>query len=158
MLLSPPAGVEWSPLSEAMLFSAARVEHLERTIRPALDAGVWVVCDRFADSTRAYQTALHPDLMDQVMALETLAVGAARPDLTLVLDLSYEAAMSRLKQRGAAPDVIESRGRDFHTAVRQGFLDIAASEPTRCAVIDASQDAVTVAVDALAVVDRRLAG
>lgn len=153
ILLSPPAGVDWAPLAEAMLFSAARVEHLEKTIRPALESGAWVLCDRFADSTRAYQTALHPDLRERVLELEAITVGRTRPELTLVLDLSYDAAMERLKHRGAAPDAIESRGRDFHDNVRKAFLEIAAREPHRCVVLDASRDVASLAREALAVID-----
>ncbi len=155
-LLTPPEGVEWSPLAEAMLFSAARVEHLERTIRPALAEGKWVLSDRFADSTRAYQTAMHPHLEGAVMALEGLTVGVTRPDLTLVLDLPYEAAMARLKSRGATPDAIESRSQAFHAAVRQTFLAIAAAEPGRCAVLDASLSPEALADNAIAVATDRL--
>jgi len=155
-LLSPPAGVEWSPLAEAMLFSAARVEHLEKTIRPALADGSWVVCDRFADSTRAYQTALYPVLQDTVLALERITIGETRPNLTLILDLPYDDAMKRLEARGAAPDVMESRSRDFHETVRRSFLQIAEAEPERCAVLDASLPPEHLAAAALDVVAARL--
>ena len=155
-LLSPPPGVEWPPLAEAMLFSAARVEHLERAIRPALAGGAWVVCDRFADSTRAYQTALHPELRDVVLELERITVGGTRPDLTLVLDLPFEAALERLRLRGAAPDAMESRSQAFHEAVRQAFLKIAEAEPARCAVLDARLPAEQLAAAALDVVVSRL--
>lgn len=155
-LLSPPPGVEWPPLAEAMLFSAARVEHLERTIRPALAAGAWVVCDRFADSTRAYQTALHPDLRDVVLELERITVGDTRPDLTLVLDLPFAAALERLRLRGAAPDAMESRSPSFHETVRRSFLTIAEAEPVRCAVLDAGLPAEELAAAAVEVISARL--
>ena len=130
--------------AEAMMFSAARIDHLDKTIRPALTAGTWVICDRFADSTRAYQGALgKPGELDLALidALENVAVGRTRPDLTIILDIAPEEGLRRAGERagaGAATDRFEQEALAFHVAVRRRFLDIAAREPQRCAVIDAA--------------------
>lgn len=140
----------WDPVAEAMLHFAARREHLVRLIRPFLDAGGWVVCDRFADSTLAYQGA--QGLPREVWSgLAGLALERFAPDLTLVLDLPVEAGMARVGNRGAtrlgasradpaeAFDRYELMGRRFHDAVRETFLAIAAAEPGRCVVLDATR-------------------
>jgi len=139
----------WHPLTETLLFFAARREHLDRVILPALAAGRWVVCDRFADSTMAYQgygAELGPE---PIAALYDLVVGAIKPDLTLILDLPLAVARRRLKRRAGASDRFERRRRAFHERVRAGFLAIAAHEPKRCSVIDATQpaDAVAAAIE-----------
>ena len=126
----------WDPVAEAMLHFAARREHLMKTIRPFLDAGGWVVCDRFADSTLAYQGA--QGLPREVWAqLAAVALGSFAPDATLVLDMAPEAGMARAAARSGA-DRYERMGLDFHARVRAGFLAIAAAEPGRCAVVDAA--------------------
>jgi dTMP kinase len=126
----------WDPVAEAMLHFAARREHLVKTIRPFLDAGGWVVCDRFADSTLAYQGA--QGLPREVWAqLAAVALGRFAPDATLVLDMAPEAGMARAAARSGA-DRYERMGLDFHARVRAGFLAIAAAEPGRCAVVDAA--------------------
>lgn len=126
----------WDPVAEAMLHFAARREHLVKTIRPFLDAGGWVVCDRFADSTLAYQGA--QGLPREVWAqLAAVALGSFAPDATLVLDMAPEAGMARAAARSGA-DRYERMGLDFHARVRAGFLAIAAAEPGRCAVVDAA--------------------
>ncbi len=142
ILLSGKAA-KYGPFAEALLFFLARDDHLEKTIRPALDDGVWVICDRFMDSTRAYQGAgggLSPDI---VSALETVIVGETVPDLTLILDLPPEKGLQRvrgrLQQSGGQVDRFEDMALAFHRRLRQGFLDIAAREPERCVVIDADQ-------------------
>jgi dTMP kinase len=138
---------DFSPAGQALLFAAARVDHLDKTILPALASGAWVVSDRFADSTRAYQGAagnLPPEL---IASLERLTVGLNQPDLTLILDLSPEIGLKRAAERrqtGLA-DRFESEGLPFHQTLRRAFLAIAAAEPGRCVVIDADQ-----AVDAVA--------
>jgi dTMP kinase len=127
----------WDPLAEAMLHFAARREHVASSLEPALAAGIWVVCDRFADSTLAYQGAgqgLSRAVWEQLC---DLALGALRPDLTLVLDLPTERGMGRALSRGDA-NRYEMQGADFHGRVRAAFLDIAAREPGRCAVLDAA--------------------
>ena len=126
----------WDPVAEAMLHFAARREHLVKTIRPFLDAGGWVVCDRFADSTLAYQGA--QGLPREVWAqLAAVALGSFAPDATLVLDMAPEAGMARAAARSGA-DRYERMGLDFHARVRAGFLAIAAAAPGRCAVVDAA--------------------
>lgn len=128
------------PVAEAMLMFAARREHLVTTIRPALAAGMWVICDRFADSTRAYQ--VHGQGVSGAVfgALASMALEGFRPDLTLILDLPPQIGMARAAGRGVAADRFERLGLDFHARVRAGFLTIAAAEPDRCAVIDATAD------------------
>jgi len=137
------------PLAEATLFAAARADHLDVTIRPALARGAWVICDRFADSTRAYQGAqggIDGRLLD---ALETATVGETRPDLTLLLDVPAEEGLARAATRsGVGADRFESEGLSFHRNLRAAFLDIATREPERCVVIDgrAAPDIVAEAV------------
>jgi dTMP kinase len=138
----------WDPVAEAMMMFAARREHVAKVIRPFLDAGGWVVCDRFADSTLAYQGA--QGLPREVWSrLAEVALEGFAPDLTLVLDLQPEAGMARAAARSGA-DRYERMGTDFHAAVREGFLAIAAAEPSRCVLLDAAQgpDAVEVAIRA----------
>ncbi len=127
----------WDPLSEALLHYAARHEHLVRTVRPALDSGKWVVCDRFADSTMAYQGYGHGLGRQPVEALYALVVGKTAPDLTLILDLPVDEGLKRASRSAGIEDRYERMGRDFHERLRQGFLDIAGREPERCAIIDA---------------------
>ncbi|MFN3890373.1 MAG: dTMP kinase [Beijerinckiaceae bacterium] len=126
------------PAAEAIMFSAARIDHLDRTIRPALARGDWVICDRFADSTRAYQGALgnlDPRFMRE---LERVTVAGSTPDLTLVIDVPAEVGLSRARARSASADRFEAEAQSFHEALRRAFLDIAAAEPGRCAVVDGS--------------------
>lgn len=147
------------PTAEAVLFSAARIDHLDRTIRPALAAGTFVVCDRFADSTRAYQGALGNVDPRLIRALERVTIGETRPDLTLVLDLPAEVGHARAaRRRSGAPDRFEAEALDFHKALRRSFLDIAAAEPDRCAVIDATGSPDEVAAAIWAAVETRLLG
>lgn len=127
----------WCPQTEVLLFAAARSEHLTRLIRPALAAGQWVITDRFADSTRAYQGAaqgVDPAFID---AVSSLVVGRDWPDLTLILDVDVDTGLARARQRGGAEDRYERFNRDFHERLRQAYLDIAALEPLRCTLIDA---------------------
>ncbi|KQP37671.1 dTMP kinase [Methylobacterium sp. Leaf106] len=141
------------PFAEALLFSAARIDHLDTLIRPALARGETVLCDRFSDSTRAYQGAaggLDPALLS---ALERVVVGDMTPDLTLILDLDPAIGLARAKARagaGEAADRFEAEALGFHTRLRQAFLAIAAMEPERCVVIDAGlpPDAVEEAIAA----------
>jgi dTMP kinase len=130
------------PKAEAILFAAARIDHIDHTIAPALAAGRWVVCDRFADSTRAYQGTLGGLDPGFLRALERVTVGETRPDLTLILDLPAEVGLARAAARrgsGRAGDRFEAEGLAFHEALRKAYLAIAASEPERCLVVDASQ-------------------
>lgn len=130
----------WSPMTEAMLMFAARNDHLENTIRPALDRGEWVVCDRFADSSRAYQGAGGGVPDSFIEALDQGVVGATQPDLTLVFDLPVEVGLERAFGRGLFETRFESKGLEFHQRLRQRFLQIAREHPERCVVIDADGD------------------
>lgn len=126
----------WSAETETLLFTAARRDHLERTILPALAAGATVLCDRFADSTRVYQGAARADLRGVVDALHRLMIGR-EPDLTLILDLDPAEALSRGLARGGAEDRFERLGAGFQARLREGFLALAAEFPDRCRVIRA---------------------
>ena len=134
LLLSGEAS--FAPQAEALLHFAARADHVARTIRPALEAGLWVICDRFSDSTMAYQGH------GQGAPLETMATLAELvglvPDLTLVLDVSEPVAAARLRARGAQPDHYERLNVAFHARVRAGFRAIASAEPARCRLIAAN--------------------
>jgi dTMP kinase len=146
----------WDPIAETLLVYAARRDHLRRTVWPALDRGAIVICDRFIDSTMAYQgfgRGVGPELVDRV---RQVAIGDFQPDLTLVLDLAVEAGLTRALSRGGAETRFESFDADFHQRVRDGFLQIAAREP-RCVVIDANASVEAVASRIQQVVRERLA-
>ena len=138
------AADRWSPVSETLLMYAARADHLERLIRPALAGGAWVVCDRFYDSTRASQGAGGGAPTALIDLLQAEVAGADRPDLTLVLDVEVELGLQRAVGRDAL-DRFESMDRGFHERLREGFLAIARAEPDRCAVVPAAGDPETVA-------------
>jgi len=129
------------PKAEAILFSAARIDHIDALIAPALAAGKWVVCDRFLDSTRAYQGLLGRLDPGFLAALERVTLGDLLPDLTLILDLPAEVGRFRAKARRGTgvPDRFEQEGLSFHQNLRAAYLAIAAAEPGRCVVIDASR-------------------
>jgi dTMP kinase len=147
----------WSPVTETLLMYAARRDHLERTIAPALAAGAWVVSDRFADSTRAYQGAGGGAPASLIQTLERHVLGETRPDLTLILDLPADVGMARTVARNHDETRFEAKGAAFHQRLRDGFLAIARVEADRCAVIDASQDVDAVEVAIWAAVEARLA-
>lgn len=128
----------WDGLSEALLHFAARRAHLVDTLRPALDAGRWVVSDRFADSTMAYQGYGHRLGRQAIETLAALTLEGLAPDLTLVLDLPVETGLARAGDRPGAETRYERMDRAFHERVRAGFRDIAEREPGRCVVIDAA--------------------
>ena len=130
----------WSPLTEALLMNAARRDHLERVIIPALAAGKVVVCDRFADSTRAYQGAAGGVSPEIIARLEAIVVGDVRPDLTLILDLPLSTGLARAHARTSDESRFEAKGEAFHQHLRQAFLDIAHEDPRRCVVINAEGD------------------
>lgn len=136
------------PDAEAMLFAAARDDHVQCTVRPALAAGRWVISDRFADSTRVYQGVLGEVDKPLIRALERLAVGDTRPDLTFVLDLAPEAGLARAARRrgGAAADRFEHEALQFHARLREAYRELAAAEPARCVLVDASGSPEGVAV------------
>jgi dTMP kinase len=147
----------WSPITETLLMYAARRDHIERTIAPALAAGDWVVSDRFADSTRAYQGAGGGAPGSLIQALERYVLGETRPDLTLILDLPVETGLARAAARAHAETRFEAKGEAFHQRLREGFLAIARVERDRCAVIDAAQDIDAVEAAVWAAVEARLA-
>ena len=127
----------WTPKSEALLNYAARAEHLRQTIHPALQSGKWVLCDRFADSTTAYQGYGHGLGSDWVGALHQLIVGDLQPDLTIILDIPVQTGLKRAAIRGGV-DRYERMDVQFHERLRNGFLEIAERQPERCTVVDAT--------------------
>lgn len=147
--------IAWSLPAETLLHFAARAEHVARTIGPALDAGGIVVCDRFADSTMAYQGYAQGGDRKTIATLTDLL--GLRPDLTLVLDLDVPAGLARLAARGTAADRYERLGEAFFARVRDGFLAIAAADPARCVLIAADAPVDAVAARIFAAVQERLA-
>jgi dTMP kinase len=148
------------PFAEALLFTAARIDHLDKTIKPALEKGVHVLCDRFADSTRAYQGSsgtIDPGLITR---LESIALKGTRPDLTFILDLPAEIGLARAGERqaskGEGSDRFEEEDNSFHQALRQAFLAIAQADPKRCVVVNADQPAEEVEAAIWAAVRERL--
>lgn len=138
----------WDGTTEALLHFAARREHLRSAVWPALKKGTWVISDRFADSTMAYQGCGHGADHGMLHTLYGIAVGKFRPDLTLVLDLPVEMGLARAAARRGSETRYESLPIEFHERVRAGFLDIAAADPERCVVIDATRsiDAIATAI------------
>ena len=133
------AADRWSATTETLLMYAARRDHIERVIRPALARGAWVICDRFADSTRAYQGAAGGTPAGLIETLERHVLGDVRPDLTLVFDLPPEIGLSRAEARAGSEMRFESKGEDFHRRLREAFLAIAEAEPRRCVLIQATE-------------------
>ena len=146
----------WSAITETLLMYAARRDHLERVISPALDRGAWVVCDRFYDSTRAYQGAGGGAPSDMIVALEAAVVGEVKPDLTLILDMPVAAGLARAAGRGQGEARFEAKGAEFHERLRVAFLEIARREPERCVVLAADVGIVALAAEIWAAVDARL--
>lgn len=147
-LLVTGAVGRWSADAEALLNYAARDSHLRETIRPALTRGDLVLCDRFMDSSRAYQGHAGGGDMALIDMLERSIVGRTRPQLTIILDVEPEIGLERARGRGAsAEDRFEKKGLDFHRKLRAAFLQIAAQEPGRCRVIDSSRAYEAVAED-----------
>jgi dTMP kinase len=149
-----PLGAE----TEAVLFAAAREDHVKCAIEPALVAGKWVVCDRFADSTRVYQGALGKVDARFIKGLERVSIGDLVPDITLVLDLPVEEGLKRLASRrgNAKPDRFEAEDPDFHQKLRSAYLTLARQEPERCVVIDANRSIKKIAKDIWSVVESKL--
>jgi dTMP kinase len=148
---------ELGPDGEAVLFAAARADHVEKVIRPALRAGKWVLSDRFSDSTRVYQAKAESGVL---AALDRVAVGRTQPDLTIILDLAVEVGLARAARRmeaaGKKPDRFERDDIALHEARRAAFLAIAREEPQRCVIIDASQSEEATAHDVWQAVAARL--
>ncbi len=149
---------QFGPDGEALVFAAARIDHLDKTILPALERGAWVVCDRFANSTRAYQ-GVAGDLSPAFIArLEEVAVGPNRPDLTVILDIPAKIGLERAHARRGIEnaDRFEAEGLEFHETLRRAFLDIGAAEPERCVVVDALKSEEEVAEKIWSAVEERL--
>ena len=149
---------QFGPDGEALLFAAARIDHLDSKILPALARGAWVVCDRFADSTRAYQGVAGKLPPGFIARLEEVSIGPNMPNLTLILDLPAEAGLERAANRRGkkGADRFEAEGVAFHETLRQAFLAIAAAEPERCVVVDASRSEDEVAAAVWSAVEARL--
>ena len=144
----------WSAETEILLFTAARRDHLEKTIRPALAAGKTVICDRFADSTRVYQGATRGALRGAVDTLHDVMIGR-EPDQTFIIDMDPAVALSRGLARGSGEDRFEDMGLAFQETLRHGFLALAKANPDRCVLIDGNRDPVAVAAEiAVHVADR----
>src|SRR4249919_4237553 len=128
------------PDAETLLFAAARDDHVRTVIQPALSQGTWVLCDRFFDSTRAYQGRLGQVSPDILNAMQRVTIGNLKPDLTIILDIPVEAGLKRAAARRGAgePDRFESEDLQFHQGLRDAYRQIAAEDPQRCALIDAS--------------------
>jgi dTMP kinase len=135
------------PDAETLLFAAARDDHVRTVIQPALKQGIWVLCDRFSDSTRVYQGRLGQVAPAVLNAMERVTIGDLKPDLTVILDVPVEVGMRRAAKRrgGGAPDRFEAEDVKFHQELRDAYRQIAASEPQRCVLIDATADPGTVA-------------
>ena len=146
---------KWSPLSETLLILADRAAHLERVIRPALADGKYVVCDRFFDSTRAYQGIAGGLGLEVIHNLQQPVLGTTLPDVTLLLDIDPEKGLSRAQKRGG--DLrFESKTLAYHQTLRQAFLDFVKQEPERMVVIDADRDIEAVSTDIITVLGERL--
>lgn len=146
---------KWSAETELLLFTAARRDHLERTIQPALDRGAVVVCDRFADSTRIYQGITRGDLRAKVDALHRLMIGR-EPDLTFIIDMDPEIGLSRAKGRQGAEERFEDFGLDMQRAAREGFLALAREFAARCVVVDGNRPVDIVATDIAQIAEDRV--
>jgi len=144
----------WSAETELLLFNAARRDHLEKTIQPALDAGRTVICDRFADSTRVYQGATRGDLRATVDQLHALMIGR-EPDLTFIIDMDPAEALQRGLARKSGEDRFEDFGLGFQETLRHGFLSLAHSFPERCVVVDGGRDPAQIASEIAAHVAMR---
>ncbi len=142
-------------VTELLLFAAARAEHVAKVIRPALDHGTWVVCDRFVDSTRVYQGLLGGAPADLIGALEAGTVGDTVPDMTLVLDLSPEEGLRRTEARGTLSR-FDAAHEDYHRRLREGFRSIAKAEPTRCLLLDGGRASELIAGDIWTAIEARL--
>jgi dTMP kinase len=135
------------PEAETLLFAAARDDHVHTVIQPALSQGTWVLCDRFSDSTRAYQGRLGQVSPEVLNAMQRVTIGDLKPDLTIILDIPVEVGLQRAAARrgNGAPDRFEAEDLQFHRDLRDAYRQIAAEDPQRCVLIDANADADTVA-------------
>ena len=152
------AAKPFGPDAEALLFAAARADHIKTTIAPALEQGTWVICDRYIDSTRVYQGAAGQVDPRLISGLERVTVGGILPDLTIILDIDAEIGLSRaaLRRGGAKVDRFEEEKLDFHLKLRAAYKEIAAANPDRCMLVDASGTPEAVAYNVWKVVSQRL--
>jgi dTMP kinase len=143
--------------AETLLFAAARDDHVRTVIKPALAKGIWVLCDRFSDSTQVYQGRLGHVAPELLSAMQRVTIGDLKPNLTFILDVPVEVGLQRAAARrgDSAPDRFESEDVKFHQELREGYHEIAAAEPDRCALIDATADVDTVAANIWSVVRQR---
>ena len=148
---------KWDSLTETLLHFAARQEHVSKLIEPALKAGKWVLCDRFADSTTAYQGFAQNIDLDLISNLYNLIIGDLQPNLTIILDLPAEVGLERAKERGLGGTRYERMGIEFHRRLRGGFLSIAEDNPERCIVINANQSIEIISKDIINIVAERFA-
>jgi dTMP kinase len=146
------------PDAETLLFAAARDDHVRTVILPALSQGTWVLCDRFSDSTRVYQGRVGHVAPEVLNAMERVTIGDLKPDLTIILDVPVEIGMQRaaVRRGSGLPDRFEAEDVQFHQQLREAYRQIAANEPQRCVLIDATADAATVAANLWAAVRDRL--
>lgn len=157
-------GGQWSPISEALMLFAARALHVDRVIKPALDDGHIVICDRFTDSTRAYQGYGHGLSLDKIETLKETALGGIEPDITFILDVDPAAGLKRSERRLASEaldikqkeDRFESMNLSFHEKLRQGFLSIGKDNPDRCFILDANGDLNTIAEQILNIIHSKI--
>ena len=145
----------WDPITETLLAYAARADHVARTIGPALLTDTWVICDRFSDSTYAYQGVGRGVERETIRRIDSAVLDDFAPDLTLILDLDVATGLARANARAGTENRFEKFGPEFHEKLRQAFLDIARRNPDRCKVIDASGNEEQVAEQILAAVTRR---
>jgi dTMP kinase len=155
-LLLSGADERWDAMTEVLLLNAARRDHVVRLIRPALERGVWVVSDRFFDSTIAYQGYGRGIALSELRAAHRLAVGDFLPDLTVILDLPVAEGLARAARRAGGADRFERLDHEFHERLRAGFRAIAAEEPGRCVLVDAGGDVESVGRAVIAAVRQRL--
>jgi dTMP kinase len=146
---------KWLPLTETLLHFAARHEHISRLVQPALERGQWVLCDRFADSTTAYQGYAQNIDLETIATLYGLAVGNLEPNLTIILDLPVEIGLERAEDRGLGGTRYEKMGIEFHKRLRDGFLQIAANNLHRCSIVDATQSIEEISENIMALVQER---
>ena len=146
----------WSPLAETLLLYAARADHMRRVIEPALERGAYVICDRFSDSTRAYQGAAGGLDPARLEAIHQASMAGFAPDLTLIVDLDPRIGLERTRRRGEAATRFERQPDAFHDALRAAFLAIAEAEPRRCIVLDGAQAPHAVLAAALGALRERL--
>ena len=149
---APPADDPFCMMTEALLISAARAQHVEKVIRPALKSRTWVICDRYADSTRVYQGIIGGVPASEIESVIAISTGRLTPDVTFLLDCDVELAASRRQQRGGQDDAIkryDDKKLEFHERLRQGYLTLAKQFPERFKVIDASQNPPAVAAEAI---------